>query len=481
MLGGDDSSDDGEEEVIDEGGSSMVPVAAPVAAPPSPAAARVPATTVPVRAPLPAPTAGWTRHKSGRYKDARHASGYEYYFNPATGEARWAEEQSSDDDGNGASGARTVKRGRAEELATHPASPPSSSLSSSFSAPSLASSLWYASRPTEALSPLELERLVRLSDGHVKVIGPNHAQYYCDQQKREKWAFHTDRLGLEMLCHMVRENQPALEACQGLIEAAGAEAGRQGGAKAVLDEGRSIYTEKKHLIQGVEGHKKVTWSQEEYAHAGMQLMYLTLKSWQRFTETWALMERATRLGLLEPHRRQPPRTPTGSSGGGSSAMAGAFAGRPVRVLSIGGGPGYELLAFERFFRLYGDRTVPVQLVSLDLMPGWRPFVKAMGMQFGVYDIEGPRGLLEVADAVNAEEGKAPFPAHGITYVVISYVMIYVSTDAVCDMLAALLRSQRAYCILVSERGEETKALPMMEQRGVAVHRLIDQANGKEQR
>jgi hypothetical protein len=34
----------------------------------------------------------------------------------------------------------------------------------------------------------------------------------------------------------------------------------------------------------------------------MQWMYLTLKSWQRFTETWALLERATRLGLFEPHR-----------------------------------------------------------------------------------------------------------------------------------------------------------------------------------
>jgi len=47
---------------------------------------------------------------------------------------------------------------------------------------------------------------------------------------------------------------------------------------------------------------QVTWSQSEYAHPGMQWMYLTLKSWQRFTETWALLERATRLGLFEPHR-----------------------------------------------------------------------------------------------------------------------------------------------------------------------------------
>lgn len=63
-------------------------------------------------------------------------------------------------------------------------------------------------------------------------------------------------------------------------------------------------------------------------------MYLSLKSWQRFTETWALVERAARLGLFERHR-----------------PGGPFHGKPVRVLSIGGGPGYELIAFERFFRM----------------------------------------------------------------------------------------------------------------------------------
>jgi hypothetical protein len=41
-------------------------------------------------------------------------------------------------------------------------------------------------------------------------------------------------------------------------------------------------------------------------------MYLTLKSWQRFTETWALLERAGRLGLFEPHTPvQPPKNAPG--------------------------------------------------------------------------------------------------------------------------------------------------------------------------
>jgi hypothetical protein len=47
-------------------------------------------------------------------------------------------------------------------------------------------------------------------------------------------------------------------------------------------------------------------------------------------------------------------------------------------------------------------------------------------------------------------------------------MIYVSTDAVCDALAKLLQSGGVYCILVSERGEVTHSLGMMERRGIQV-------------
>lgn len=107
----------------------------------------------------------------------------------------------------------------------------------------------------------------------------------------------------------------------------------------ILSEGKQIYSEKKHLIAGVPGQPKVTWSQDEYAHPGMQLMYLKLKSFQRFTETWAMLERSARLGLFEMHRQQ------------QSSQSQSI--KSVRVISIGGGPGYELIAFERFFRRFG--------------------------------------------------------------------------------------------------------------------------------
>jgi hypothetical protein len=71
----------------------------------------------------------------------------------------------------------------------------------------------------------------------------------------------------------------------------------------------------------------VTWSYDEYGHPGLQLFYLKLKSWQRFTETYALLERAAMRGLFDAPLPE---------------------GRPLRVAALGGGPGYELLAAQRY-------------------------------------------------------------------------------------------------------------------------------------
>ena len=130
----------------------------------------------------------------------------------------------------------------------------------------------------------------------------------------------------------------------------------------------------------------------------------------------------------------------------------------------------------------------MHLVSLDLMPGWRPFVEAMNMHFETYDIEKD-DLVATADSVYrnataaaASSGDAAVePFRGVTYVVISYVMIYVTTPAVISMFLRLLQSDGARAILVSERGHQTASVGMMEQRGAQVHRLIDQSAGLDER
>ena len=72
-----------------------------------------------------------------------------------------------------------------------------------------------------------------------------------------------------------------------------------------------------------------TWSQEEYGHPGLQRMYLLLKSFQRFTETYATLERAEAAGLFDAHKASDEPC-------------------KLRFASIGGGPAYELLAIKLF-------------------------------------------------------------------------------------------------------------------------------------
>ena len=100
-----------------------------------------------------------------------------------------------------------------------------------------------------------------------------------------------------------------------------------------------IYAQKPNL-----GAHGVTWSQENYAHKGLQIEYLRLKSIQRFTETWAALQRCYNAGgfaYLE--------TPAVAEEGECPGDEGAGEDTIYRVASLGGGPGFELLAIKAFF------------------------------------------------------------------------------------------------------------------------------------
>ena len=130
---------------------------------------------------------------------------------------------------------------------------------------------------------------------------------------------------------------------------------QQGDPQFVMAQGELIYEMKPSL----KAYNK-TWSQEEYGHPGLQRTYIKLKSFQRFTETWATLERAAAEGLFDEWKK----------GGKSNDEALGGAVRPLRVASIGGGPGYELLAMQMFFERFAP-GVPLELISLDLCPSWR--------------------------------------------------------------------------------------------------------------
>ncbi|KAL7546120.1 hypothetical protein ACHAWF_009456 [Thalassiosira exigua] len=276
--------------------------------------------------------------------------------------------------------------------------------------------------------------------------------YYQDRDKR--FPFRTDERGYDLLRELMTTNRALLQLNHEMLE-----------DKAANDAASSEYDPKDVLVrigQGLYAHKPtlrtkgVTWSTEEYSHPGLQRMYLRMKSIQRFTEVWCLLERSAALGtfddVVERCRAGEP-------------------GRKVRVAAVGGGPGYELLATKLFFARRAPE-VELELICMDLCPAWRPYAERLGFRFVEYDIN--------------EEGGDPVRAAGmepgqIDFVIVSCVMIYCTNAAVLGMFRRLLHDDGVKAILISERGERTRACTMMEELGGKVIRLIDQSGGMDER
>ena len=259
-------------------------------------------------------------------------------------------------------------------------------------------------------------------------------EYYQDRTKQ--YPFFTSKDGYTLLQRLLDNNVILLAANMALILA-------KGDPQFVAAQGELIYEMKPSL----KAYNK-TWSQEEYGHPGLQRTYIKLKSFQRFTETWATLERTAAEGLFDIHKET---------------------SKPLRVASIGGGPGYELLAMKMFFERFAP-NVSLELISLDLCPSWCGYVEALGFKFIHWDIHSGNLL----DTLNMSPGD-------LDYVIISYVLIYCSDDPTMDMLASLLTEGQVRAIIVSERSERTAGVGMMEKRGMTVCKLMDQSMGQDER
>jgi len=143
----------------------------------------------------------------------------------------------------------------------------------------------------------------------------------------------------------------------------------------------------------------------------------------------------------------------------------------VRIAAIGGGPGYELLATKLFFE-EREPDVELELISLDVCAAWKPYTELLGFRFIQYDIN--------------DEGSSPLQVAGLSpgdlhFCIVSCVMIYVTNHQTLDMFHKLIHEDGVRAILLSERGERTRACKMMEDRGGSVIRLIDQTYGTDER
>ena len=141
--------------------------------------------------------------------------------------------------------------------------------------------------------------------------------------------------------------------------------------------------------------------------------------------------------------------------------------RAARIASIGGGPGYELLALREFLRELAP-PLRVELTSVDLQPGWEPFARALDCGAITADLN---------DGDMLSRCGAP-----LDIVVISYVLIYCSNEATAAMFARLLRAEGGpRAILVSERTHRQEMAGLMERQGVTVTRLMPQRRGRDER
>ena len=68
------------------------------------------------------------------------------------------------------------------------------------------------------------------------------------------------------------------------------------------------------------------------------------------------------------------------------------AAAPYRVVSLGGGPGFELLAVRAFVALHLP-SVALELRSLDLEASWRPCAEGLGIEFSEWDVNDGDGLM----------------------------------------------------------------------------------------
>lgn len=278
-------------------------------------------------------------------------------------------------------------------------------------------------------------------------------RYYQDRNKR--WAFHTNAHGANLLRNLFTDARRVISALDEKINAISN--GDRAEIDAVRRAGTEIYAKKPNIKE-----KDVTWSQEEYRHAGLQREYCKFKSVQRFTETWACLERARYAGVFEDLVRAEEED---GDGGGASGEGGTKR-RLVRVASLGGGPGFELVAVREFFAQWYP-MVELDLVCLDVEEAWRGAAEALGLRFFAWDMRSG-GVERVCGGP-------------VDYALASYVFkMYMCDDVVADWFSQELSSVRAAFII--NRDEYLKqGCSMMESRGVRVSKLLKQTHGRDDR
>ncbi len=267
------------------------------------------------------------------------------------------------------------------------------------------------------------------------------------QDGRRLYQFQCGPVGLTLLAALVERVAITLEKnakCMGEVS--------EDQREHILAQGRELYVQKPSLRQtgrksGI--NRNVTWSIEEYGHVGLQRQYLRLKSIQRFTETYNLCQRACQ---RDRHARKVV----------------LKSDSKLRVASIGGGPGFELDAIREFVwretRSLTDQS-RFEFYSIDLQPDWKPYPESLGFNFvAPFDI----------NSVNPEDLRSACDGKDIDVLVISYLLIYCTTERTADFFEQLLRQGIVKILFCSERTHKQDIVPMLVRRNLSVTHLMPQ-------
>uniref|UniRef100_A0A7S3NIF2 Uncharacterized protein n=1 Tax=Aureoumbra lagunensis TaxID=44058 RepID=A0A7S3NIF2_9STRA len=284
---------------------------------------------------------------------------------------------------------------------------------------------------------------------------PKACIYFCDRFRRYK--FFCQEPGLQLLDALVKINNKLLEVNAKMFSIDPRQAAQE------RAEGYALYEEKPNLRR--RGSEIGTWSDHEYGLPGFQWMYLRLKSFQRFCESWALLERCKIAHIFDSFLTNFSR---------------------LGVISLGGGPGYELLAFDWFLRFcrvgntvawlqHEEATAltqqqciqDIRFASLDLQPSWERYLSILGYDFAQFDIHHPDALDQILNIYSDDRPLICF---------LSNILCYCTDESTADLFQKLLTCGRVHAIIANERGAVQGMVAMLQHRGIVVAKLLDQQN-----
>lgn len=177
-------------------------------------------------------------------------------------------------------------------------------------------------------------------------------KYIYFQDVDRKWSFYTNLAGFALLTNLIDKVSDMLSFVKQRIEERGLDSLFE------IMTGYKLYKRKPSKT-----YSSDTWKAYEYEHLGLQFLYVRIKSIQRFVETYSLLQRMNTQGTLDP------------------VINRLSSGKNVlRVISIGGGPGFELYAIHTFLQ---ERypLLDVELISIDPVQSWKPYNEMMGIEY----------------------------------------------------------------------------------------------------